>query len=85
MTKKRLLTPHEIVEYALRIDQEGSLLNENLLLEKLDGEAALKISQGNDRLIEMLDELNQAFAGKAPAVDDEIESLRKSAERSAEI
>ena len=57
MTEKRLLTPYEIVEYALRIDQEGSLLNESLLLEKLDGEAALKISQGNDRLIEMLDEL----------------------------
>ena len=85
MTEKRLLTPYEIVEYALRIDQEGSLLNESLLLEKLDGEAALKISQGNDRLIEMLDELNQAFAGKAPAVDDEIEKLRKSAEKSAEL
>ena len=85
MTRNKLLTPHQIVEFAMRIDQAGSTLNESLLLEELDKEVALKISQGNDELISMLDELNKAFAGKVPAVDKEIEKLRSAADKSATI
>ena len=85
MTKNKMLSSKEIVEYALRIDQIGSTLNEGLLLEALDQAAALKISQANDELVGMLQELDRAFSDKIPAVSTEIEKLLGAANKSSNI
>lgn len=85
MTRNKLLSPREIIEYAIRVDQIGSVLNESLLLEELDQEVALKISQGNDELIAMLEELNRAFGGKIPSIDKEIKKLSSAADKSATV
>jgi len=85
MMKKNILTPHEIVEYAIRIDQIGMTLNEGLLLEKIDADAALNLSKSNDKLLEMLAELENAFAGKIKSVDDEIGKLKTGAQKSVDL
>ena len=43
------------------------------------------LSLANDRLLEMLSELEKAFAGKVKSVDEEIEKLRSGAQKSVDL
>lgn len=79
-----MLTPNEILEYAIKIEQTGDVLNEALLLEAIKPEDALKISEANDKLLGTLEKLNKAFAGKVKSITDELESLIAGAKTAAE-
>lgn len=74
MTKK-LLTLHEIVDYALRFDQVGSRLDESLLLEKIEGDDIKKIGEANQELQKTLQQLDNAFQGRVKTLDDEIKKI----------
>ena len=78
-----MLTPNEILEYALRLEQVGEVLNESLLLEAIKPEDALKISAANDKLLGVLDKLNKAFAGKVKTLETEIARLVGGAQSAA--
>ena len=78
-----MLTPNEILEYAVKLDQTGEVLNESLLLEAIKPEDALKISEANDKLLSMLEALNKAFGGKIKSLNIEIEALVAGAKRAA--
>lgn len=78
-----MLTPKEILEYAIRIEQASDVLNESLLLEAIKPEDAVKISEANDTLLGTLEKLNKAFAGKLKSLNSEIESLTTGAKNAS--